>query len=195
MTKIRWLGAEDADLLASVRRVVLAVVALGGAVGWPDGASAADIDAWFAQRLADVAAGRCRLALVEDDDGVIQALGRWVWDPHPAWRRNATVSQVMTHPDLRGHGYARLLMQTLIADARGAPVESLVLNVRGNNHGAEALYRSLGFLEVGVTRDFVAVGRHRFDSVDYQLPLGLPADVIRHGRSPEGPGSSAEHRA
>jgi ribosomal protein S18 acetylase RimI-like enzyme len=187
---VRWLGADDRDLAAGVRRIVLDVVGKGGAIGWPDGATAGEVDAWFADRLADAAAGRCRFALARDDSGVLQALGRWVRNPNAVWRHNATISQVMTHSDARGRGLARAVMEALIADARAAGIESLVLNVRGNNHGAERLYRSLGFREVGVLRDYVAVGAHRFDLVDYQLILGQPADIVRHGRTAGGPGST-----
>jgi L-amino acid N-acyltransferase YncA len=81
-------------------------------------------------------------------------------------------------------------MEAIIADARAVGVESLVLDVRGNNHGAEAMHRSLGFLEAGVLADDIAVGDDRFDLVTYQLPLALAAGVRRHGRRREGLGAS-----
>jgi ribosomal protein S18 acetylase RimI-like enzyme len=54
------------------------------------------------------------------------------------------VSGVCTHPDHRGHGYARVLMQAVMAGIvqRG---ETPILHVYTVNTGAIALYETLGF--------------------------------------------------
>ncbi|MEN2785942.1 GNAT family N-acetyltransferase [Sphingomonas qilianensis] len=54
------------------------------------------------------------------------------------------ISAVCTHPDHRGRGFARALMQIAIARilARG---DAAFLHVYGHNEGAVALYEALGF--------------------------------------------------
>jgi predicted GNAT family acetyltransferase len=54
------------------------------------------------------------------------------------------VSAVCTHPDRSGHGYAALLMQTVIEGIR-ARKEIPFLHVRADNHRAVSLYETLGF--------------------------------------------------
>ena len=93
-------------------------------------------------------------------------------------------------PTRRGEGLGRLVTETLVEDARAAGAESVTLGVRGNNHAAEALYRSLGFVETGVQTATIAVGNHRFDGVDYQLSFGPRPELIYHDRRSEGPGAS-----
>jgi hypothetical protein len=71
-----------------------------------------------------------------------------------------------------------------------AECETLILDVRGNNHGALRLYESFGFQEYGRLPDFIAVGHHRFDRVLLRKELSRPAGVLRHGDRAEGPGAS-----
>ena len=68
-------------------------------------------------------------------------------------------------PSARGLGLGRRVTTALVDSARAAGVEQLLCDVRGNNHAAVALYRSLGFREYGRLPDFLAVGVHRFDRV------------------------------
>ena len=78
----------------------------------------------------------------------------------------------MVHPDLWGGGLGRALMATVIAHAAEAGIETLVLDVRGNNEAAIALYESLGWERYGVLPDFIAVGEDRYDRFSPQ-PLRL----------------------
>lgn len=56
------------------------------------------------------------------------------------------LSAICTHPDFRGHGYARTIVArvtTAIFDEGLTPF----LHVEGSNHAAQALYRSMGYIE------------------------------------------------
>ena len=100
----------------------------------------------------------------------------------------------MVHPDGRGQGLARLLVGALVDDARAHRVETLTLDVRGNNHAAMVLYESFGFEVSGRLPDFVAVGDERWDRVLYRLDLRTgDYPVRRHGMRPVGPGASTVH--
>jgi ribosomal protein S18 acetylase RimI-like enzyme len=80
-------------------------------------------------------------------------------------------------------------MTALIDDAQAAGVENLVLDVRGNNHGAMGLYEAMGFEVTGRRPSFIADGVDRYDSVLYLRRLGLPPGVIQHGGRAEGVGA------
>jgi len=186
-----WLpGSVDDPLLDAVHRVVEAVVRLGGAVGWVDVPDRAGTAEWLAGIAAEVAAGRTRMALLRVD-GRVEALGRWTRYAKETVAVNADVLQVMVHPAARGRALARRLVTALVEDARAQRVETLTLDVRGNNHAAMALYESLGFEAYGRLPDFVAVGDERWDRVLYRLDLRT-ADwpLRRHGGRPVGAGAS-----
>ena len=188
---LAWLpGSVDDPLLDAVHRVVEAVMRLGGAVGWVDVPDRAETAGWLAGIAAEVAAGRTRMALL-CADGRVAALGRWTRYAKSTVAVNGEVLQVMVHPDARGRRLARRLVAALVDDARAQRVETLTLDVRGNNHAAMALYESLGFEVYGRLPDFVAVGDERWDRVLYRLDLRT-ADwpLRRHGARPIGPGAS-----
>jgi ribosomal protein S18 acetylase RimI-like enzyme len=185
-----WLDGVDEELVDAAHRVVRDVMELGGAVGWTHVPDRTETAAWLAGIGAEVAAGRTRAALVRVD-GRLAVIGRWTWYEKAAVAVNAEVLQVMVHPGARGQGLAGLLVGALVADARAYGVETLTLDVRGNNHAAMALYEAHGFEVSGRLPDFVAVGDERFDRVLYRRDLrtgGYP--VRRHGTRPVGPGAS-----
>jgi ribosomal protein S18 acetylase RimI-like enzyme len=190
--ELAWLpGSVDDPLLDEVHRVVEAVMRLGGAVGWVDVPDRAGTAQWLAGIAAEVAAGRTRMALLRVD-GRVEALGRWTRYAKETVAVNADVLQVMVHPAARGRALARRLVAALVDDARAQRVETLTLDVRGNNHAAMALYESCGFRVAGRLPDFVAVGNERWDRVLYAQDLRRPdAALRRHGARPIGPGASA----
>jgi ribosomal protein S18 acetylase RimI-like enzyme len=188
--EVRWLTAADAPTRAEIARVVTAVTAEGGAVGWQGVPSGPEIAGWLEAILAAVGADQTRLAVVAVA-GRIEALGRWDRHRKQTVAMNADVQQVMVHPDARGGGLARRLVRALVADAAAHGVEVLTLDVRGNNHAAMALYEACGFAVCGRYPDFVAVGDERWDRVLYARDLRPPdAALRRHGARPIGPGSS-----
>ena len=176
---------QDADQAAQVHRVVAAVAALGGAVGWLTVPDRAECDAW----LDSVLDTDARLGVVRVG-GRIEALGYWVRLSADVLARNGEIRKVMVHPEARGLSLSRTLMRGLLDDATEAGIETVILDVRGNNHGALRLYESLGFEEYGRLPDFIAVGRHRFDRVLLRKGLSVADDLIRHGDRAEGPGAS-----
>jgi ribosomal protein S18 acetylase RimI-like enzyme len=186
---VEWLTRQDVDRdpeqAAQVHRVVAAVAALGGAVGWLTVPDRVECDAW----LDSVLDSPARLGVVRVG-GRIEALGYWVRLSADVLSRNAEIRKVMVHPEARGLGLSRTLMLGLLDDATEADVETVILDVRGNNYGALGLYESLGFSEYGRLPNFIAVAQHRFDRVLLRKELNVPPDVVRHGDRAEGPGAS-----
>ena len=55
---------------------------------------------------------------------------------------------------LRGRGLGRLLLERFLSDLDGRGADACFLEVRASNAPAIALYRSVGFLEVGVRKKY-----------------------------------------
>jgi GNAT superfamily N-acetyltransferase len=73
------------------------------------------------------------------------------WPPNQPHR--ADVGKLLVHPNARRRGIARALMLALEELARGAGRSLLTLDCVTGAH-AESLYRSLGYVEVGVIPGF-----------------------------------------
>ncbi|OMI38964.1 GNAT family N-acetyltransferase [Streptomyces sparsogenes] len=188
-----WPTTLDDALRARTHRLVRAVTETGGAIGYLAPPDRAETDAWLDGVLADVRTGDAALALATAEDGSCQILGCALWRRRTAaasYRHSAELQQVMTHPAARGRGIGRLLVSALIDNVRAAGLELLILGVRGNNHGAIALYEDLGFREWGRLPSGISVGDERFDDVRMYLDLGRPADVVLHGSAALGAGAS-----
>ncbi|MBI4515932.1 MAG: ribosomal protein S18-alanine N-acetyltransferase [Deltaproteobacteria bacterium] len=68
------------------------------------------------------------------------------------------ILNVAVHPDYRGRGFGRLLVETIIHEARTAGARLVTLEVRRHNAAALRLYRKLGFAEKGVRRNYYGRG-------------------------------------
>lgn len=64
------------------------------------------------------------------------------------------ISNVAVHPEYRGRGICRRMLETLIREAREDGVEAFTLEVRAGNAAAVHLYESLGFRTEGVRPRF-----------------------------------------
>jgi ribosomal protein S18 acetylase RimI-like enzyme len=177
-------------LYAEVHRVIAAVVALGGAVGWLSVPGEEETAAFLDDQLALTARGDGAVALVRDGAGAAQAFGVWNRFHAPVIRQNAEIRKVMVHPGARGRGYGRVVTEALTEHAARAGVEVLMLDARGNNHAAHALYEDLGFARCGLIPDFIAVGEDRWDRVLFARRLNTPPGARLNGSDPVGPGAS-----
>lgn len=185
-----FLTAADDALYAAVHRVVAAVVALGGAVGWLSVPDERETAAFLDEQLALAARGEGAVCVVRDG-GVVEAFGVWNRFQAAVIRQNGEIRKVMVHPDARGRGHARTVVEALTGHAAEAGVEVLTLDARGNNHAAHALYESLGWERCGRVPDFIAVGAERWDRVFFARRLNTPPGTVLHGADPVGPGASA----
>ncbi|MDX9953908.1 MAG: GNAT family N-acetyltransferase [Anaerolineae bacterium] len=76
----------------------------------------------------------------------------------PAWNDGRIIGNVVVHPECRGRGIARALMQAAEATSRTAGARWLGLEVRADNAAAYALYTHLGFRAVGAVEHFLHSG-------------------------------------
>lgn len=184
-----WPDETSPELGEAVHRIIHAVVSLGGTVGWLAPPGQDETDRWLMELTAAVQAGDAALC-VATVDSVPQALGAWRRGSALVFRNMAEIIKVMAHPEARGLSLGREVTAALVADARGAAIETLSLGVRGNNHLAIALYESLGFAVYGRLPNVLAVGDDRFDEVRMYLQFPPPRHVQWHGSQPGGLGGS-----
>ena len=84
------------------------------------------------------------------------------------------ILNLCVHPDMRGHGLGRHLLVHLLQLAREHRADAAFLEVRASNLAAIELYRSLGFNEVGLRRDYYPAHGGREDAVVFALsPLSV----------------------
>ncbi|WP_051027303.1 GNAT family N-acetyltransferase [Nocardia higoensis] len=65
------------------------------------------------------------------------------------------------HPDARGRGLARALLDRTIRVCRAHMIESVCLTVRSDNRAAIGLYESAGFTRIGYEDDYFGTGEGR----------------------------------
>ena len=190
VARTQWLDRVDDQTILEVHRVVSAVVEIGGAVGWLQTPTRAGVGQWLAEWHAAATTGRAGLALCRDG-GQVQALGGWRAEPEGALGHVVELTKIMVHPDARGLGLGRLVVDALIDGADNFGAELLTLGVRGNNYGARALYETCGFGTWGVLPNAAAVGDDRFDVVRMCRQLRLPTNAVIHGSTAGGLGGSS----
>ena len=75
---------------------------------------------------------------------------------------------VAIHPERRGLGYGRALVEGVVAEAREARARAVFLEVRAGNVVARRLYRLLGFHDLGIRRGYYCPGQ---DAIVMELRL------------------------
>lgn len=94
--------------------------------------------------------------------------------------REAHLLELLVGHDYRRQGWGRVLLQALQLWASGAQAEALWLEVRCSNRAALALYRDLGFVEVGRRKDYYpSTGGQREDALLMNCPLPVASCRVR----------------
>jgi ribosomal-protein-alanine acetyltransferase len=132
-------------------------------------------DAWSTEMMArDVAAPECYylVAFPPDEPHHILAYAGLL---APRGASEGDIQTIAVAEEARGRGLGRVLMNTLIGEARKRGAREVFLEVRADNPGAQRLYRSLGFESIA-TRP----GYYQPDNVDaVVMRLAVPAPETR----------------
>ena len=187
-------GPGDEAALDEVAEIIAAAVGRNEAFALTGPISAAEYRGHLARLMEQAAAGDAGLGVVLDSQGSILGTAQWTRSAYPTRRVLAEMDRVCVVPPARGLGIGRMLVDLMTGDAADHGIELLGLDVRGNNHGAIALYEACGFRRSGLIPNAVAVGTDRYDVVLMHRELARPANVRLLGSQPTGAGSSARHR-
>jgi ribosomal protein S18 acetylase RimI-like enzyme len=151
---IEELDAAAAEReLPALTEVLRACVEGGASVNFVLPFSQADSEAWWRRAvLPALAAGERRL-LAARVGGRILGTVQLAFAPQPNQPHRADVTKLLVHPDSRRQGLARALMTRVEAIARESGRSLITLDTREGD-AAEALYRSLGYVLLGVVPRF-----------------------------------------
>ena len=81
---------------------------------------------------------------------------------------------MFVHPEVRGQGVGRRLLEEVLSHARTC-CEEVLLTVVMSNEAAHRLYAAAGFVEYGREPGAIKVGCNYFDELLMRLPVGGPA--------------------
>lgn len=84
---------------------------------------------------------------------------------------DAELLTIATQPALRGKGLGRRIMQGLHVEARARGLERWVLEVARNNLPALGLYKSEGFVEIGLRKAYYPGETGRIDALVMSRPV------------------------
>ncbi|MFF7734349.1 GNAT family N-acetyltransferase [Streptomyces sp. NPDC007984] len=138
---------ELADLLTRT-------VNAGASVGFLAPLGRAQALAWWRDRAAGVASGRLAVWVACDGERVLGTVGLAFADKANS-RHRAEIVKLMVHPDARGRGLGRGLLDTAQTAAAEAGITLLHLDTETGSP-AEHLYRSGGWTPVGAIPDYAA---------------------------------------
>ena len=82
----------------------------------------------------------------------------------------AHILNISVDPNIQKQGIGRKMMESLIEVAKDE-AETMYLEVRPSNPGALALYKKLGFKEIGIRKDYYPADTGREDAIMLALEL------------------------
>ena len=150
--EIRPMIMDDIDAIAEMERLVFTLP-------WSRDA--------FRRELEENVAARY---LVLEDQGRILAYGG-IW----LVIDEAHVTNIAVHPDVRGRGFGERLMRALMRLASDTCMGMITLEVRRSNAAAQALYRKVGFQDVGYRKRYYQDNQE--DALIMFAELPLPEDT------------------
>jgi len=138
----------DAEI-GMLAEVLHAVVHAGAGISFITPFSLEDARAYWADKVLALVDAGIRRVVVARRDGRIVGTVQLDLEMPPNQQHRAAVTKLVVHPAARRHGIARALMIALEDVARSEGRSLLTLDTVSGSY-AESLYRSLGFVTVGV---------------------------------------------
>ncbi|WMD19711.1 N-acetyltransferase family protein [Achromobacter seleniivolatilans] len=115
---------------------------------------------------------------VESDDGALVGFGSYgAFRPYPA-KKYSVEHSVYVHPEHRGRGVGKMVLQSLVQAARGNDLHVMIGAIDTANVGSISLHERLGFKKVG-TIEQVGFKFGRWLDMDfYQMLLDTPRHPV-----------------
>ena len=126
---------------------------------------------------------RARILVAEDLEAGVVGYAIFWWVMEQAELGNLAVAR-----EFQGRGVGSLLLDRVLADAVAEHVKGVFLEVRESNEPALRLYRSRGFSQISIRRDYYRNPRE--DALILMKPITPPRDVepsdTDEGKGPSG---------
>jgi RimJ/RimL family protein N-acetyltransferase len=189
---VTFVRQADQPAITAVAQLVTAAAARGEALGLSPDITPAQYESYLTNTLTPAVTRRdAALVVALSADGTVLGTAQWTRSPYPTRRVLAELDRVVVAPEARGNNIGQALIDAIVSDARATGIEVLTLEVRGNNHGAMALYERNAFYRAGTLRNVVAIGSARHDMVLMARGLGArPVGIDLLGDLPAGQGAS-----
>ncbi|HEV2637300.1 MAG TPA: GNAT family N-acetyltransferase [Actinocrinis sp.] len=181
---------SDDALLDGIAELLVAAVARREALGLVGPLTVDDYYKHLADLLADAERGDAGLIAAVGPDGAVLGSAQWTRSPYATRRVLGELDRVSVAPEARGLGVGRAMVDRIAVDASAHGIELLMLEARGNNHGAIALYERCDFVRTGSLPNAVAEGPARHDVIFMCHELGRAEDAQLHGSDAVGAGAS-----
>ncbi|NUR51871.1 MAG: GNAT family N-acetyltransferase [Hamadaea sp.] len=144
------VGADEFGVVVDgLAELLVDAVAGGASMGFLLPFGLVEARTWWSGVEPSVAAGRTALWVARDASGVVGTVQLRLELEHPNGRHRAEVAKFMVASRARGRGIGRALLGAVEAAAAGLGVSLLVLDTETASP-AEGLYRSAGWVELGV---------------------------------------------
>ncbi|WP_290863741.1 GNAT family N-acetyltransferase [Hamadaea sp.] len=144
------IGADGFGAVAEgLAEVLVDAVAGGASMGFLLPFGLAEARVWWSGVEPSVVGGRTVLWVARDGSGVAGTVQLKLELEYPNGRHRAEVAKFMVASRARGRGVGRALLGAVEAAAAGLGVSLLVLDTETGSP-AEGLYRSAGWVELGV---------------------------------------------
>lgn len=140
------------DAIDGLAALLVDAVDSGAGVNFMAGVNAEQTREWWTARIDGVESGMVVPIVARDGGRIVgSTVLLYAWNPNSPHR--GEVSKVLVHSSARRQGLGRRLMAAAEARARDDGRWLLVLDTVTDSH-AEAMYRALGWREVGIIPDF-----------------------------------------
>ena len=157
MWQMRLAGPDDLDVIMAIETPTFTT------------------DAWSSSAMLSDLESQHTVYLIAFDQNLPEDIVGYAGLLAPIGSGEADIQTIAVAETARGNGLGRLMMQTLIGEARARRAENVFLEVRADNPIAEGLYESLGFERIAVRPHY-----YQPDNVDariMRLALEVPSAV------------------
>ncbi|MGG7076420.1 ribosomal protein S18-alanine N-acetyltransferase [Clostridium sardiniense] len=89
-----------------------------------------------------------RYVVCKEDNKVVGFAGAWLI------ASEGQITNVAVHPEYRGKGIGKKLMESLISSLKQEDCNAITLEVRESNTVAKNLYKNFGFISEGIRKNF-----------------------------------------
>lgn len=152
MVTIRQLLPENAnEAIIGLANLLYLAVQEGHSLNFMGSVTQEDLQEFWRNSLAGLGESRC--FWVAETESTMVGCVYYDQCTKPNGRHRAEVLKMLTHPDFRGQGIARRLLQTLEQHAKSNGIRTLFLDTEAGS-GAEAMYQRLGWSKCGEIPDY-----------------------------------------